>query len=228
MTWIVRTFFVLLGFTLAVKADLDKQPVSKLVILSGSPIAYGYMTRMKQNIINSCKENGHNIENDLEKTYDDLVNCVNKTTLYVEKKKEYLKNLDDCSKLPIQKAKHCLTKEQQYYPDVLLKIAKSQINFICDHYETIKNDLISCVKTYEKQDVRSQLSKCISDINGSVKDTSPIPSSFSAFCQKYSPSHRCFSDILNKECKQYPKLKQFGDDYNLAMSFPCTQKSFNM
>lgn len=40
--------------------------MSKLVILSGSPIAYGYMTRMKQNIINSCKENGHNIENDLE------------------------------------------------------------------------------------------------------------------------------------------------------------------
>ncbi|CAG9864915.1 unnamed protein product [Phyllotreta striolata] len=219
---------VLIAVDGAASTQVDIKPkngeaVSKLAILSSSPVVYGYVSRIKHNIITNCKENGRDIAKDLEKSYEDLVNCINTTTLYTNKKLEYIQNLEECSKTAIQKAKSCLKKEHSYYPDILLKIVKSQISFVCDNYETIQNHLIPCIKTYEKQEVRTRLLNCFTDVNRTVKDASLIPPSIEVFCQKYVPSHNCFIDILENECKQFPKLKQFGENYNIAMSYPCSK-----
>ncbi|XP_072377510.1 uncharacterized protein [Diabrotica undecimpunctata] len=223
--FIFSCFLVILGINQNL-ANIEKRSALKRVVRSTfGQITTTYSQQMKTLIIANCVENGFvDVEDDLRQAFDEFEVCAQKRRLYVDTMENYLKNLEECSAIPTKKIKSCLTKEQSYFPDFLLNMAKKQVEVGYNDRDIIIIYLTPCMKVFERFDVSYNYLTCLSDTSKRTNDTAIIPDSVETFCSRFLPAVHCLTDILDKECSQYPKVKKYSQDHLQANEYPCQQK----
>ncbi|XP_028140534.1 uncharacterized protein LOC114334643 [Diabrotica virgifera virgifera] len=223
--FVVSCFLVILGTSQSL-AEFEKRSALKRVVRSTfGQITTGYTDQMKTLIIANCVENGFvGIEDDLRQTFADFEVCAAKRKLYVDTKENYLKNFEECSVEPIKKIKSCLTKEQSYFPDFLLNMVRKQVELGYNDRDIIIIYLTPCMKIFQRLEVAYSYLTCLSDTAKRTNDSVRIPDTVEIFCSRFLPAVHCLTDILDKECTQYPKVKKYSQDHLLANEYPCQQK----
>ncbi|CAG9829889.1 unnamed protein product [Diabrotica balteata] len=220
---LLTCFIVILGVS---SAENEKRPVLKRIVRSTlGQITTAATQQLKTLIITNCVDNGFtDIEDDLKQSFNDLEACVSKRKIYVDNKEDFINNIKECSQESIKKVKGCLIKKQAYFPDFLLNLAIKNVEMFYDDQEIITNDLVPCMKIFEQFDISFGYLKCIVTTSKRTNDTVTIPDSLETYCSRFLPGIHCLTDILDKECTQYPKVKKYSEDYLQANKYPCEQK----
>ncbi|XP_028140531.1 uncharacterized protein LOC114334641 [Diabrotica virgifera virgifera] len=220
---ICMCFLVIIGLS---SAENEKRPALKRIVRSTlGQITTAATEQLKTLIIKNCVENGFaDNEDDLKQSFSDLEACVSKRKIYVDDKEDFINNIKECSQESIKKVKGCLTEKQSYFPDFLLNLATKNVELLYDDKEIITTDLVPCMKVFQRFDVSFGYLKCIVTTSKRTNDTATIPDSLENYCSRFLPAIHCLTDILDKECTQYPKVKKYSEDHLRANEYPCEQK----
>ncbi|CAG9829887.1 unnamed protein product [Diabrotica balteata] len=115
-------------------------------------------------------------------------------------------------------------KGTKLFPDFLLNMARKQVEVGYNDRDIIIIYLTPCMKVFERFDVSYRYLTCLSDTSRRTNDTARIPDSVETFCSRVLPAVECMTDILDKECSQYPQVKQYTEDNLHANEYACHQK----
>ncbi|KAJ8937018.1 hypothetical protein NQ314_012100 [Rhamnusium bicolor] len=169
-----------------------------------------FLPRIEATIISNCKANGHiEAANKLQSAYDVMKICIKKKTIFITPKNEYIAHIEECSKDSLTLTRSCLAVDQKYFPDFILDLVKSVVNFMYDDFDIMRVDLPVCIPRFNNYSVQRNYIQCLTDTAVQTHDTNQIPTSKASFCQKFIPASYCFTNMIKDTCDQTKNMDQF-------------------
>ncbi|CAG9856855.1 unnamed protein product [Phyllotreta striolata] len=186
-----------------------------------------FIKQIEANVILNCKANGLTTSGatELQETFDKMKSCLGTKTVYSVSKDEYIQHIVSCSKDAVRETENCLESNQRYFPNFILDLAKSLVNFMYDDKAALGSmEMTACIRKFATVDARMYYFGCIVNASIQTHDTQEIPHSKGDFCSKFVPAGKCFPKTMNKYCDHNSNVEKFISDYSKSMEIPCEIK----
>ncbi|XP_072386087.1 uncharacterized protein [Diabrotica undecimpunctata] len=224
MKWIVLTVVVVLGLANAEEVSEKRAVLRRTTRQALGSMGGSFLAQTERNIINNCKKNGLSLSgaDDLQATYSKMKTCMSSTKIFETPKNEFISKMVDCSRNAIRETKDCLSNDQKYFPEFVLDLAKSMVNYMYDDKDLFKDlEIVGCINNLGRYTVQIEYIKCLTTVSQKTGDDENIPTSRQEFCRKFIPATECFPDTLKQHCSSTTKINKFFDDYSNAIASPC-------
>ncbi|CAG9836182.1 unnamed protein product [Diabrotica balteata] len=219
MKWIVLTVVVLLALANADEVSEKRAVLRRTTRQALGSMGGSFLAQTERNIINNCKKNGLSSSgaDDLQVTYSKMKSCMSNTKIFETPKNEFISKMVECSRAAIKDTKDCLANDQKYFPEFVLDLAKSMVNYMYDDKDLFKDsEIVGCINNLGRYTVQIEYIKCLTT------------TSRQEFCRKFIPATECFPDTLKHNCASTTKINKFFDDYSNAIASPCQGSSIGV
>ncbi|KAJ8913834.1 hypothetical protein NQ315_003743 [Exocentrus adspersus] len=228
-TVVISVLFIL-GTTATLRQEIDHgsqgrtKVLKRIVKRSLNGLAAQMLPLLETKIISNC--NDSKSAEELQDVYSEMKVCFAKEKILRVSKEDFWKNIKECSKDAITKTRNCLPEDRKYFPEFVLSVAKSAVDFMYEDVDLIRVDLAACVPKLNNFEAQYDYLRCLRGISSKDNSTSPteLPSQ-AEFCAKFIPANQCFTDMIKGHCPQTSNLKKFRENYINMAKRPCEESN---
>ncbi|CAG9836181.1 unnamed protein product [Diabrotica balteata] len=189
MKWIVLTVVVLLGLTNADEFS-EERAVLRRTTRQFLESSNAFATT-ENHIIRYCMDNGLSCCGNFQDTYSKMKTCVSNAKIFEIPKNEFIRKMVECSWAAVKETKDCLPNHLKCFPELVLDVAKSMVNYMYDDKDLFKKLTVhECILSFEWYTKPIENCNCLTT------------TSREEFCRNSIPATVCFSNIY-KLCKYY-------------------------